>query len=223
MKLASQPPCKELIGEFIDTLKLEAEDLGIEIRLNTPGTVEAAKAIGAVGAIVAAGGTKICPPVPGIEKAVSYEQVLTKEVEFTGKKIAVIGGGLTGLETAEYLAAKGNEVTVIEMAPAVGTAMYRSVTAAVVGNIEKDGGHIMTSLMFKGVKDGAVVVNSLASGYDLDVPADVCVIAMGVHPDETIADAFEAAFDRVAVVGDTANPGNIADATSSGYAKAFVF
>ena len=131
--------------------------------------------------------------------------------------------GLTGLETAEYLAAKGNEVTVIEMAPAVGTAMYRSVTAAVVGNIEKDGGHIMTSHMFKGVKDGAVVVNSLASGYDLDVPADACVIAMGVHPDETIADAFEAAFDRVAVVGDTANPGNIADATSSGYAKAFVF
>lgn len=48
--------------------------------------------------------------------------------------------------------------------------MYRSVTAAVVGNIEKDGGHIMTSHMFKGVKDGAVVVNSLASGYDLDVP-----------------------------------------------------
>lgn len=84
--------------------------------------------------------------------------------------------------------------------------MYRSVTAAVVGNIEKDGGHIMTSHMFKGVKDGAVVVNSLASGYDLDVPADACVIAMGVHPDETIADAFEAAFDRVAVVGDTANP-----------------
>ena len=46
---------------------------------------------------------------------------------------------------------------------------------------------------------------------------------MGVHPDETIADAFEAAFDRVAVVGDTADPGNIADATNSGYAKAFVF
>lgn len=223
MKLASQPPCKEMIGEFIDTLKLEAEDHGVEIRLNTPGTVEAAKEIGAVGVIVAAGGGKICPSVPGIEKAVSYEQVLTKEVEFTGKKIAVIGGGLTGLETAEYLAAKGNEVTVIEMAPAVGTAMYRSVTAAVVGNIEKDGGHIMTSHMFKGVKDGAVVVNSLASGYDLDVPADACVIAMGVHPDEAIADAFEAAFDRVAVVGDTANPGNIADATSSGYAKAFVF
>lgn len=158
-----------------------------------------------------------------LQFVVGYEQVLTKDVEFTGKKIAVIGGGLTGLETAEYLAAKGNEVTVIEMAPAVGTAMYRSVTAAVVGNIEKDGGHIMTSHMFKGVKDGAVVVNSLATGYDLDVPADVCVIAMGVHPDETIADAFEAAFDRVAVVGDTADPGNIADATNSGYAKAFVF
>ena len=223
MKLASQPPCKELIAEFIETLGLEAQDYGVEIRLNTPGTVEAAKEIGAVGVIVAAGGIKICPPVPGIEKAVSFEQVLTRQVEYTGKKIAVIGGGLTGLETAEFLGAQGNEVTVIEMAPAVGTAMYRSVTNAILENIAKDGGHIMTSHLFKGVKDGAVVVNSLASGFDIDVPADACVIAMGVHPNEALAEEFEAAFDRVAVVGDTSDPGNIADATNSGYAKAFVF
>ena len=34
---------------------------------------------------------------------------------------------------------------------------------------------------------------------------------------------FEAAFDKVAVVGDTVEPGNIADATHSGLNKAFVF
>ena len=223
MNLADKPPCKHMIEEFIETLTLEAQDLGIEIRLNTPGTVEAIKELGAYGVILAAGGVQIVPPVEGIEKAISYDKVLSGEVELTGKKIAVIGGGLTGLETAEFLSDRNNEVTVIEMAPAVGTAMYRSVTNAVVEHITKNGGKIVTSHVFKGVKDGAVVMNSLASGYDIELEADACVIAMGVKPNTALIDEFEAAFDKVAVAGDTLNPGNIPDATHSGYDKAFVF
>ena len=133
------------------------------------------------------------------------------------------GGGLTGLETAEYLSDFDNEVSVIEMAPAVGTAMYRSVTDAVVGHITKNGGHIMTGTMFKAVGDGFVTLNSLATGYDTDALFDACVIAMGVKPNDAIVAEFEAAFDKVAVVGDTVEPGNIADATHSGLNKAFVF
>lgn len=223
MNLAAVPPCKELIGEFIETLALEAADLGIEIRLNTPGTVEAAKEIGAVGVVVAAGGIPIVPPVEGIEKTYSYEQILRKEVELKGKKVAVIGGGLTGLETAEFISDFDNEVTVIEMGPAVGTAMYRSVTGAVVDHIMKNGGHIMTNTMFKAVGDGFVTVNSLETGFDADLPFDACVIAMGVKPNDAIAEEFESAFEKVIVVGDTVEPGNIADATHSGLNKAFVF
>ena len=42
-------------------------------------------------------------------------------------------------------------------------------------------------------------------------------------PNDAIVAEFEAAFDKVAVVGDTVEPGNIADATHSGLNKAFVF
>ena len=173
--------------------------------------------------MVAAGGTKIIPPVAGIEKAVTYEQVLTKEANFSGKKVAVIGGGLTGLETAAYLSDQGNEVTVIEMAGAVGTAMYRTVTNSVVEHITKNGGHIMTNIMFKGVKDGAVTINELATGYDKDLPFDGCVIAMGVKPNFELVEEFENAFDKVVAAGDVVNPGNIADATHAGFDKGFVF
>ncbi len=223
MNLADKPPFKKLIEEFIETLGIEAEDLGIEIRLNTEATVEAVKAIDPCGVVVAAGGNKIIPPVAGIEKACTYEQVLTKEVNFSGKKVAVIGGGLTGLETAAYLSDQNNEVTVIEMAGAVGTAMYRSVTNSVVEHITKNGGHIMTNIMFKGVKDGAVTINELATGYDKDLPFDGCVIAMGVKPNFALVEEFEAAFDKVVAAGDVVNPGNIADATHSGFDKGFVF
>ncbi len=223
MNLADKPPFKKLIEEFIETLKLEAEGLGVEFRLNTEATVEAVKDVNPCGVVVAAGGTKIIPPVAGIEKAVTYEQVLTKEANFSGKKVAVIGGGLTGLETAAYLSDQGNEVTVIEMAGAVGTAMYRSVTNSVVEHITKNGGHIMTNIMFKGVKDGAVTINELATGYDKDLPFDGCVIAMGVKPNFELVEEFENAFDKVVAAGDVVNPGNIADATHAGFDKGFVF
>lgn len=223
MNLADKPPCKTLIEEFIETLRLEAEDLGVEIRLTTVGTVDAIKAIGACGVVVAAGGVKIIPQVPGIEKTVTYEQVLTKEVNYSGKKIAVIGGGLTGLETAEYLSDFNNEVTVVEMASAVGTAMYRSLTASVVEHITKNGGHIMTGSMFKAVGDGTVTINDLASGFDKDYPFDAVVVAMGVRANDALVAEFEAAFDKVVAAGDVINPGNIADATHAGYDKGFVF
>lgn len=223
MNLADKPPFKKLVEEFIETLRLEAEDLGVEVRLNTVGTVEAVKALAPCGVVVAAGGTKIIPQVPGIEKAVTYEQVLTKEVNYSGKKIAVIGGGLTGLETAEYLSDFDNEVTVIEMAGAVGTAMYRSLTASVVEHITKNGGHIMTNTMFKAVGDGFATINEVASGFDKDYPFDAVVIAMGVKPNTALVEEFEAAFDKVVAAGDVINPGNIADATHAGYDKGFVF
>ena len=149
--------------------------------------------------------------------------LLTKEVNYSGKKIAVIGGGLTGLETAEYLSDFNNEVTVVEMASAVGTAMYRSLTASVVEHITKNGGHIMTGSMFKAVGDGTVTINDLASGFDKDYPFDAVVVAMGVRANDALVAEFEAAFDKVVAAGDVINPGNIADATHAGYDKGFVF
>lgn len=207
----------QLIEEFIATLKLETEDLGIEIRLNTPGTVDACKKIGACGVILAAGGEKIVPQVPGIDKAYTYDQILTKKVVLSNKKVAVIGGGLTGLETAEYLSDFNNEVTVVEMASDVGTAMYRSVTNAVVSHIQKNGGHILTNNIFKNIGDGTVTVNEIKTGYDVIYDFNAVVIAMGVKANTALVEEFEAAFDKVSCVGDTVNPGNIADATHSAY------
>lgn len=45
--------------------------------------------------------------------------ILCGNVDPVGKTV-IIGGGLVGLEVAEYIAEKGNPVTVIEMADACG-------------------------------------------------------------------------------------------------------
>lgn len=111
------------------------------MRLNTAGTVEECKKAGACGVFLAVGGNPIAPPIPGHEKAVLAEQILAGEVKLTGKTIAVIGGGVTGLETAEYLSAD-NKVTVVEMQNAVGTTLYPSVLHFLKERLDKNGAEI---------------------------------------------------------------------------------
>ncbi len=115
-----------MITELIKAQEEELKELNVEIRLNTEATVEACREIGAVGVFAAVGGNPIVPQLPGVEKAVGAEDVLTGRVTLSGKKVAVIGGGVTGLETAEFLSGD-NEVTVVEMLNAVGTTLYPSV------------------------------------------------------------------------------------------------
>lgn len=101
--------------------------------------------------------------------------------------------------------------------------MYRSVKDMLVKNITENGGKIMVNSLFKEIKDGKVVINEMQTGFDREYDADTVVVALGVKPDYKIIDSFKEAFDKVSVVGDTIAPGNIADATHSGYDKAFVF
>ena len=53
--------------------------------------------------------------------------ILTGERKYSGRDIAVVGSGMTGLETAELLVNQGNTVTIIEMAEKLPPALIRSM------------------------------------------------------------------------------------------------
>ena len=222
VKFGSTPPHKELLGELIDTQEAELKQYGVDVRLNTAGTAEECKKAGACGVFLAVGGNPIAPPIPGHEKAVLAEQILAGEVKLTGKTIAVIGGGVTGLETAEYLSAD-NKVTVVEMQNAVGTTLYPSVLHLLKDRLDKNGAEILTGHAIKAIGDGEVTLSVTATAMDVTRKADVVVFALGVRPNRALVDEMEAAFDRVVLLGDTEKPGNIVNAMHSANDKAFVF
>ena len=114
--LASKAPCKGMVAELIETMKAEMKEYHIEVRLNTPATVETLRTLDPYGVVVACGGEQIVPNVPGADRSNVYyiEDVLMGRVSFEGKNIAVIGGGHVGLEVAHFLCDK-NKVTVVEM------------------------------------------------------------------------------------------------------------
>ena len=225
VRLAAVPPHKEMLAELIRTQTRELALAGVEVLLNTEATVERVAEFKPYGVIVAAGGSPIVPGLPGIRlpHVCTAEDYLAGRVELTGKKVAVIGGGVTGLETAEVLAAAGNEVTVVEMAKAVGATLYATVRLLLLGRLQAAGVHILTEEKLLEVTESAVRLSNVKTGAETALEADAVVLAMGVKPDRTAADSLLDAFDHVTLVGDVSQTGQIADAMRAANDKAYIF
>ena len=220
--LASKAPCKQLAQEFVDTQIAEMEEYGIEVRLNTAATVDNVRALEPYCVVVACGGEQIVPQIPGIDGENVYyiDDVLLGKVKFSGKKIAVIGGGHVGLEAAHFLCAD-NRVTVVEMQKEVGTSIYRTARFKLLALLEESGVELLTEHAIAGVEDGQAVLKKMDIGETVHLPAEIVVMALGNRPDRTYEDELRAAFEHVVIIGDAAKAGTIADATRTAYESCF--
>lgn len=90
-------------------------ELGIEVHLNTECTQEMIKEINPDALIISIGSSPIVLPILGKDKCLIAQDVLSNKVSVEGDSVVIIGGGLVGFETAEYLAAKGKTITILEM------------------------------------------------------------------------------------------------------------
>ena len=222
VELAAVPPCKGMLAEFIDTMEAQLEAAGVEVRVNTPATPEEVMATGAEAVFMAAGGKPIMPSIPGIERAVTAEDVLAGRAGVTGSA-AIIGGGVTGLETAETLSAE-HKVTVVEMLDKVGGNLYPSITMHLAQEIMKHGGAIAKGMQLVAVTETGVTVKDVKTGEEADIPADTVVLAMGVRSNRPDIEAFRKAYgDSLILVGDAAKPGQIYDALHTAHDRAFVY
>ena len=122
--LAAAPPYKDEISPLIDYLEAQLRKSGTNIMLGEEATYQSLIKLQPEVVIIATGAQQIVPKIEGIDKpnVVYAWDVLRGDVK-TGNKVVVIGGGMVGLETAEYLAEKGCDVQVIEMLPEVGQDM----------------------------------------------------------------------------------------------------
>ena len=223
VELAAVPPCKGMLAEFIDTMEAQLKAAGVEVRTNCPATVEAVQALGAEAVFMAAGGKPIVPAIPGIERAVTAEDVLAGKAAVSGENVTVIGGGVTGLETAETLS-KDHKVTVVEMLDKVGGNLYPSITMHLVQEIMKAGGVIAKGRQLTAVGEKSVTVKDTKTGEETVLSADTVILAMGVRANRPDLDAFRAAFgDKLVLVGDAARPGQIYDALHCAHDRAFVY
>ncbi|MEX5256180.1 FAD-dependent oxidoreductase [Kocuria arenosa] len=138
--------------------------------------------------VLSPGAVPVRPPVPGIERA-----LVLRDIEDTDAVVAavegarsavVVGGGYVGLEVAENLVHRGLRVTLVEAAPQVMAPLDPEMVEPVHALMREHGLDLRLGTTVTEVGERTV---TLDDGTEL--PADVVLAAVGVHPDSTLARA----------------------------------
>jgi NADPH-dependent 2,4-dienoyl-CoA reductase/sulfur reductase-like enzyme len=132
-----------------------------------------------------------------------------------GKRVVVVGGGLVGVELAEYLAERGRSVTVLEAGEKLGLEMAHPRRARAVHEARNHGVEFITGAELVSITQSNVSYRIGEEAHT--VRADAVVIASGVHTDHSIAEQLISDGFDVQVVGDAVSVGYIEGAVRTGY------
>lgn len=217
--LAVKPPHKEKLYWCIEDLYTACSKLGVEFMMNTEITrelVEKAKPY----AVICATGAYATKPgfINGHDRENVYTttEILNGDVVLENKKVAVIGSGMTGLETAELLTVTGNEVTVVEMADEVAPGVWHQHINDIMPRLKEKKTEFFTSRKLIQIKENAIVVED-KKGNKSELRADYVVLSLGVKSDNALYNELKNAGVNAYLVGDGEKVGRIADATRSAF------
>ncbi len=212
VRLAGYPPHKE---EFIDAVNIMAHrcyKAGVDIHINTVVDLDRLNKENPDVVIVATGSDPLIPKIDGTDGDNVFEAraVIEGRQRIAAEEVAVIGGGMVGLETAEILANQGKKITVIEMLDAIGKDMGL-VRNYMMRVIDRFGMKVLVqSKCVKISEDGVTVEGS--DGKTGFVPAKAVVIAVGGKSNTEMVKLAEQ-FPEHYVVGDANTVGQILNAT----------
>jgi 2,4-dienoyl-CoA reductase-like NADH-dependent reductase (Old Yellow Enzyme family)/NADPH-dependent 2,4-dienoyl-CoA reductase/sulfur reductase-like enzyme len=220
VNLAKKPPLKERMQWIADYYKTEFDKFGVNVKLNTNATVDTIMGCNPDAVILATGSVSIIPgKIPGIksENVYTVESVLSGEAQLTGKNIAVIGAGLTGLETAEYLTQDNNKVTIIDMLDKPAPNANHTNVLDVCGRLAKADAKYLLGHSLKEITSEGVTVENIESKEEVKVAVDAVVMSLGFRPDQSLLEALQEKGVEVKIIGSAIKDGPIAPATRTGY------
>jgi len=214
---AAAPTFKEDIRFFQKYLETQMNKLKVTV-VDSEATVESLNHGKFDTAIVAIGATPIELNVPGVDKPLVHDaiDILSGSAE-AGRKVAVIGAGLVGSETALDLAEKGKEVILIEMLGEIMTDCAVTDKIAYTERIAKNNITVLTSHKLVDIADDGVTVVNPAAGTR-KIAADTVIMAVGYSPNNDFYEKLRRESEmEVYNIGDSIKPGKIFDAIHTAY------
>ena len=218
LNIACVPPRKEEMRRAAQDLIHAVCNAGVHLCMGQTRTAEQLKDAGFDAVINAVGAHSAAPRIPGIDSVNVADawKVLAGEQQVYGT-VAVIGGGMVGCETAEYLAARGCKVSVIEMMDKIAAGESVTILPTLLENYKTYGVEQYPSHKVKEFRMDAVVCEN-KDGAEVTIPCDYIVLAMGARSNEFDAAALEAAGIPVYSIGDAAGKAaDISNAIRTGY------
>jgi len=177
--LAYLPPKKGGLKEIVDYLVAEIKDRDINVVCNEATKTEINNN-NYDGVILATGSVPFVPPIDGLTKY-TWTEFLNEENLPSDKHIAIVGGGLIGLEVASKLIDNNNSITIIEMLDDIANGMEMIEKVMTVKKLKAKKAKILTNHKLVKVEGSKLIVESEGKLSEITNVDDI-VITTGMKP-----------------------------------------
>ena len=215
MRLAAYPPGKGDLTNLVRSFVAKCNEVGVKILLNTEATEGFVKEMNPDVAIVATGATPLILQIPGINDVGVINAIdLLDGKKACGTKVLVVGGGMVGAETAEFLAEQEHEVSIIEFKDKIAGDVGKEHRKFIMEAFDKH--HIVSITGAKVAEFYEDGVNyELADGSINEVRGfDSVVLAMGSRNYDPLSEALKGIVKETYVIGDAVRARRALNATA---------
>jgi 2,4-dienoyl-CoA reductase-like NADH-dependent reductase (Old Yellow Enzyme family)/thioredoxin reductase len=213
---ACKAPHKEIYLDWIQQLIRDVTQSGVAIQTHSTITPDMLAQKKPEIVILATGGEKIIPSIPGIDLPHVYDawQILGEAIA-PGEKALVVGGGLIGMETACFLAARGTVVTLIEQLAESPVPRFTSHGYSLHKYLREKECRFRFGTTLKAIHDDLVTL--VSNGQEDDMTGfDQVILAVGMKPRNGLKESLEKYNIQHIVIGDALEVRRIMEATEEG-------
>ena len=135
-----------------------------------------------------------------------------------GKRVSIVGGGLVGLELAEFLAKRGRDVTVVEAGEKFGTELAIVRRWRVLEDLQQLGAVLINRTDVSCIRERSLTL--VCDGDEVVIETDTVILASGATGDLSLAELSQSLGFETHVAGDCDGVGYIEGAIHSAHAVA---
>jgi 2,4-dienoyl-CoA reductase-like NADH-dependent reductase (Old Yellow Enzyme family)/thioredoxin reductase len=221
LKTADFVSFKYDLKRFKNYLINQVSKSNIFVQLNTKTTPDLLAAMNADVIIAAIGADPFIPPIPGVDgKNVLTALYAYGKESLLGQRIAVIGGGQVGCETALHLAHMGKKTTVIEMLNELAPDASITHRTELLQKLDAENNlHCLTAARCTAITKSGIVYKD-KNGKDHTVSADNVILATGMRAKHEEAEAFRSFAGRFVSIGDCVCAATVEQAIQGAFSAA---
>ena len=210
------PPHKDNMRPFVEYLTAQMTMRGVSVKLGIEVDNRLVSEAKPDAVVLAAGVVISVPRIKGIDGAgvLTAKQVLNGAR--VGDTVVVIGGGLVGCETAEYLAKQRKKVTIVEMLEEVAGVMPLALRKLLLARLDYMKVTVLTGVKCQEFTKDSVLITT-KEGREKTITFDTVVIAAGGRPDKSLLEGLKGVVPAVYSAGDCVEQRGIAEAMADGY------
>ncbi len=217
IRIGRVPPHRDELGKVADYLVRQVTKVGVRLKLGEKILPEMVENLEADVIVVATGSTPLVPEIKGVDrKNVVYAvEVIAGNVS-VGRRVVIVGAGLVGLETADFLIERGKEVILLEMLDMIAADTGTANRIYFEDKFSQRGVEILVGARVTIIDEDGVIY--LQKGWTRKIlGVDTVVLATGAKADDSLWGVLrDKKIVNVFAIGDCVKPRNAMEAIYEG-------